>query len=1354
MQTETVDGRGVPFVVRVESATINRGIVRIGVLDDPAARGPDAPFDAVNWSHRVFHAFGESCGVGYQQGVNDPTFVLGGAPDPTTVSADRLLINLAGGIDRLAKGDAVLHSTLAAFGVHCNPLISAESTMMIKEHITEAYGLVDFYVGTNGSGAALQQYNLGNNFPGVLSAAMPTATFADIVTTAMTVTDCGLLRHYYANSSLDWNDQKQAAVDGHLPAPTLPEDNPSGITNPGICQSWTDAFFNRVDPDAACPGALPEELRYNAETNPGGARCTIQDANVNIFGRDPATGFARRPLDNVGVQYGLEALTNGDISAEEFLDLNRNIGGLDIDGNFVSERHVMDGKTEAVTYRIGGVIGRGALAETPVMDFAPYLDLVPVANIHEAVRPFIVRARIEKQTGQHVTQAIWRGVVTQPDGYPVMEQWLTALKDARPAPGGDHIQAVMATKPADAQDSCVFATVGGRFEFPDALQGPLGFFTVPFVPGAPLPDADVPLRVTVPEDFGPSGREGIGPCTLGLPVTRTPRMVAGMPLTDDIIKCQLKPINPADYNGALSEAQLAELGEIFPDGVCDYSQPAKGDVEQSMLYPSVGGATLEARTNSSGGWRARPDNSIRERELVMASRSITLAGSVLIVLGLAACGSGDSDGFIAGPGGSGSFSPSASNRYTLANGCFALKSLARNAYAVHGADGSYAATAPDKTAAEALFMKPTALGNYLFHAEDQSLLAVSGASVGSAGAPSDATNWTVDKDANGAFSIVSESADKALAVDNAGKLVLADAASAGNTAKFGFATTIGCTPYPEMPVDVEGETYKGRGVDKPVIGFAEVHTHMAMSHEMSDGSRSVGPSAGGTLYGQMFNRFGAPEALKNCEAWHGPNGIHDADNIIHANPTAQHDTQGWPSFVDWPSAPSLTHQGMYYKWVERAWKAGLRILVSHGTNIDSLCQVGRTYVATLRPEATGYDCDDMSLGFKQDQYLYELQDYVDAQQGGPGQGWFRIVKSPQEARVVINDGKLAVVPGLEFSHIFNCQLTVNPDGSETSGCDEAEIDRQIERIYDLGVRQLFPFHDVNSSLGGTGIFNGDVINGLNFLDTRQFWKTYDCPETGEGEAYFYNAGAIMTTAVPGTGSDPVSSAVIAALQGPAPTYPPDKRQCNARGLTELGRYALQRLMEKKFVIDIDHAELSIKQDMIDMAKAQNPPYPLSSNHGGHGGISTQQARDILSLGGLIYPYKPNGKGMVEFLQRLKVIAPPNFLFAVGYGSDVNGFGGLAGPRGAGSEPVQYPFTLFQGPGWGPQFAGIAPISVDLLTIPESGKFWNVDEVGMAHYGLVADYIEEVRLEGGQEALTALYNSAEAYLQMWERTVNR
>src|SRR3546814_14745945 len=72
----------------------------------------------------------------------------------------------------------------------------------------------------------------------------------------------------------------------------------------------------------------------------------------------------------------------------------------------------------------------------------------------------------------------------------------------------------------------------------------------------------------------------------------------------------------------------------------------------------------------------------------------------------------------------------------------------------------------------------------------------------------------------------------------------------------------------------------------------------------------------------------------------------------------------------------------------------------------------------------------------------------------------------------------------------------------------------------------------------------------------------------------------MTTALPGTGNDPLTQAVLGLTNGTLPLYPAGTRRCNARGMTELGRYAVQKLMEKKFIIDIDHAELSIKSDMI------------------------------------------------------------------------------------------------------------------------------------------------------------------------------
>ena len=339
------------------------------------------------------------------------------------------------------------------------------------------------------------------------------------------------------------------------------------------------------------------------------------------------------------------------------------------------------------------------------------------------------------------------------------------------------------------------------------------------------------------------------------------------------------------------------------------------------------------------------------------------AAAVLALATLGGCGSSD-------PVSGGSSTPQANaapkTRYDLANHCYVLKSAA-NGYVKRDGAG-YSATAASPAEAEPFYMKPTALGRYLFHAHDSVVLSTDGSGVGSLEQPEDGSDWTVDTTGPGRYVVTSGSAGQALATDGAGKLVMATAPST-----FSFVPATGCTAYPELSTDSVGETYKGSGVNKPVVGFAEVHTHMAMGHEMSDGTGNVGPSAGGVLYGQMYHRFGVPHALENCQAYHGVNGLQDPEALIlDMTPLTMHDTQGWPSFVDWPGNVSQLHQAMYYKWVERAYKAGLRVMVSEGTNIAALCEVARIYASTINPQALTYDCNDMSLGINQVKYAMML----------------------------------------------------------------------------------------------------------------------------------------------------------------------------------------------------------------------------------------------------------------------------------------------------------------------------------------------------------------------------------------------
>ena len=60
----------------------------------------------------------------------------------------------------------------------------------------------------------------------------------------------------------------------------------------------------------------------------------------------------------------------------------------------------------------------------------------------------------------------------------------------------------------------------------------------------------------------------------------SPRQVAGGSLEENILKCQLKPLNPSDYAPvAFTAAQLARLNAAFPGGVCDWSKPGVGQQE-------------------------------------------------------------------------------------------------------------------------------------------------------------------------------------------------------------------------------------------------------------------------------------------------------------------------------------------------------------------------------------------------------------------------------------------------------------------------------------------------------------------------------------------------------------------------------------------------------------------------------------------------------------------------------------------------------------------------------------------------------------------------------------------------------
>ncbi len=352
VNTTTNDGKTVPYIVRVDSGTINRTIYRIAILDDPQpseANGQWTP--GRGWNRKLAVSFGGGAGTKYNQGVNQATNALNHV--------------------YLSRGFAFMISTELVNQQHGNAVLQGETLMTLKEYFIERYGLPKWTVGNGGSGGAIQQLVITQIYPGLLDGLQPTVSFPD---SSLHMADCGLLQNFWRKADpAVWIDAKKTAVEGYTK---------------GTCAAWERSFVPVLTATNARGCDLNDASKiYDPVKNPKGARCTMQEMRANIYGRDPKTGFARKPQDNVGWQYGLAALNGGAISLDEFLELNEKIGGNDIDGNFIPQRSVGDPIALRAIYESGLInSGGGGLANVPILHSRPYTDAI--GDIHDRHRDF------------------------------------------------------------------------------------------------------------------------------------------------------------------------------------------------------------------------------------------------------------------------------------------------------------------------------------------------------------------------------------------------------------------------------------------------------------------------------------------------------------------------------------------------------------------------------------------------------------------------------------------------------------------------------------------------------------------------------------------------------------------------------------------------------------------------------------------------------------------------------------------------------------------------------------------------------------------------------------------------------
>ncbi len=561
--TTTMDGREVPYIVRWERGVINRFIYSVAMLDSAPAL--DGSPQGADWNGRLLYHFQGGVAIGHTQG---------------SPSGSRMLYH-----DALKLGYGVIYSTGTKTGTHYDLELGGETALMTKERFIELYGVPLYTVSVGGSGGGIQQYVYGQNYDTrVIDAAIPQYSYPDMITQAIHIGDCELLEFYMdAVNPAGWSIwSNRTWLIGLNASDTYPNPYTGGLPGSTECvNGWRGLSPLVLNPNYGYEGGIETITPLLDVLN---IQWTHWEDAVNIYGRR-GDGFARSAWDNVGVQYGLRSMLEGKISADEFLFINFFIGGWKDQTDMVQEtcpffptpgcfigfdvpdewdpwsvRNMVlsDGVTPAPR-TVGDIAAMNAAYEQghvfvgdidiPIIDWRHYLE--EVLDMHNSHQSFASRQRMLNFDGDASNQVIWftdtRGASSEfdqtPEALAVMDEWMLNI---RKHPN----RSVAKNKPALAVDRC-FDIDGEEIAAGKGVWGGI-------LDGQPA-----------------------GACTSTFPLYSTSRIVAGGGIEGGVFKCALQSIDDAFANGvygswAPTPDEYLALHAIFPNGVCDYSQPDMG----------------------------------------------------------------------------------------------------------------------------------------------------------------------------------------------------------------------------------------------------------------------------------------------------------------------------------------------------------------------------------------------------------------------------------------------------------------------------------------------------------------------------------------------------------------------------------------------------------------------------------------------------------------------------------------------------------------------------------------------------------------------------------------------------------
>lgn len=487
----------------------------------------------------------------------------------------------------------------------------------------------------------------------------------------------------------------------------------------------------------------------------------------------------------------------------------------------------------------------------------------------------------------------------------------------------------------------------------------------------------------------------------------------------------------------------------------------------------------------------------------------------------------------------------------------------------------------------------------------------------------------------------------------------------------------------------------------PLWGFADPHAHL-MAHLAFGGEAFWGEPYDPSRTGNE----GMEQALRSCEPIHG--------GLLDVNPELGHPAAGgWPEFVVWPRFTTLVHQQAYIDWIYRAYQGGLRLITCLAVNNELLA----TKVSPNAPH------DDKHAIQVQVAAMKDMAEYVNDQAGGAGKGWLQIAYSAEEARKIISGNKLAIILGVEVDSLGNWHKKEDLDQLSGGNLEIARglISKELDWLFDLGVRQVTPIHLSNNAFGGTAIYMR-FLETINMFLNGEKWEVEDAWESGvryrlDSDGDDFSDELERAVVVSGRKQKMQRRTLVDHIPGINTLYDVTKYpkmtggHANVRGLNDYGVILLEEMMARGFIIDVDHMSEKSTNTALNMAEGRQYPVMCSHtwfrdllysadiefDHVKHESYGTSdvhkvaheagkrgdQVERIGKLGGFVAPIINQGDiaGLRRCMPELaKKIPEPNagsstswaqaYLYAVakmggrgvGIGTDINGAAGLPCPR--------------------------------------------------------------------------------------------